>query len=166
MNRLTKPVVVLILVGIAAIPAGFLLGKWRDASIKGGQKPAEPFLIGGNLYYVGANDATSFLITSDDGHILIDGGYPGNAKLIKASIKKLGYDIKDVKILLNTHPHFDHAGGLAELQQASGRVVGQRGGCGSDGSWWRGRKISRSVLVFVLFAHHQIPGTGCRPPFQ
>jgi len=52
--------------------------------------------------------------------VLIDGGYPGTAPMIVASIKQLGFDIRDVKVLLNSEPHFDHAGGLAALQQASG----------------------------------------------
>jgi len=52
--------------------------------------------------------------------VLIDGGYPGTPPLIMASIRKLGFDIRDVKVLLNSEPHLDHAGGLAELQRASG----------------------------------------------
>jgi metallo-beta-lactamase class B len=94
--------------------------RWRDATNHGGQKYAEPFRIAGNLYYVGANDVTSFLITGPGGHVLIDGGYPGTAPMIIASIAKLGFKITDVKVLLNSHAHFDHAGGLAALQKASG----------------------------------------------
>ena len=93
---------------------------WRQGSVNGGQKFAEPFRIAGNLYYVGANDVTSFLITGPNGHVLIDGGYPGTAKMIRSSIARLGFNIRDVKILLNSEPHYDHAGGLSELQQASG----------------------------------------------
>ena len=88
--------------------------------MRGGQKFAEPFRIAGNLYYVGANDVTSFLITGPQGHVLIDGGYPRTAPMIMSSIKRLGFDIRDVKVLLNSEPHFDHAGGLGEIQKASG----------------------------------------------
>lgn len=102
---------------IALFPA------WKRASDRGGQLPAEPFRIAGNFYYVGANDVSSFLITGPEGHILIDGGYPATPPMIMASIAKLGFDIKDVKILLNSEPHLDHAGGLAALQQASGAQV-------------------------------------------
>jgi metallo-beta-lactamase class B len=98
----------------------FLGARWKAVTDDGGQKPAEPFRIAGNLYYVGANDVTSFLLTGPKGHVLIDGGYPGTARLIEASIKQLGFDIRDVKVLLNSHAHFDHAGGLAALQKASG----------------------------------------------
>ena len=110
----------LVFLGPVAVLAVFLFLKWKSASDHGGQKAAEPFRIAGNLYYVGANDVTAFLLTGPQGHVLIDGGYRGTPPLIMASIAKLGFDIRDVKILLNSEPHFDHAGGLAELQKASG----------------------------------------------
>lgn len=94
--------------------------KWQEGGVNGGQKYAEPFRIAGNFYYVGANDVTSFLITGPQGHVLIDGGYPGTAKMIMRSIAQLGFNIRDVKVLLNSEQHYDHAGGLAELQKASG----------------------------------------------
>jgi metallo-beta-lactamase class B len=110
----------LVLLGLAAALAVFLGGKWKAASDRGGQQPAEPFRIAGNLYYVGANDASAFLVTGPQGHVLIDGGYPGTAPMIMASIAKLGFDVRDVRVLLNSEPHMDHAGGLAALQRASG----------------------------------------------
>ncbi|MBC6606880.1 subclass B3 metallo-beta-lactamase [Hymenobacter sp. BT188] len=98
----------------------FLFTKWKEASDNGGQLPLAPFRIAGNLYYVGTRDVTSFLLTGPKGHVLIDGGYPGTVPMILKSIATLGFAIKDVKILLNSHAHLDHAGGLAALQQASG----------------------------------------------
>jgi metallo-beta-lactamase class B len=83
-------------------------------------QPIEPFRIAGNLYYVGASDVTSFLVTTDAGHILIDGGFAETAALIEQSLAQLGFDIQDVKILLNSHSHLDHAGGLARLKERSG----------------------------------------------
>lgn len=109
-----------VLLGLAAALVVILFGKWRDASNRGGQLYAEPFRIAGNFYYVGANDVTSFLLTGPEGHVLIDGGYPGTAPMIMASIAQLGFKVTDVKVLLNSHAHFDHAGGLAALQKASG----------------------------------------------
>ena len=97
-----------------------LVGRWLNATKIGGQQPAEPFRIAGNFYYVGANDVAAFLITGPEGHVVLDGGYPTTAPMIMASIAKLGFDIKDVKALLNSEPHPDHAGGLGVLQQASG----------------------------------------------
>jgi metallo-beta-lactamase class B len=118
--RLSRRRWLLVLPALAAPAIVALFLAWKSASDHGGQLPAEPFRIAGNFYYVGANDVTSFLITGPQGHILIDGGYPGTPPLIMASIARLGFDIKDVKVLLNSEPHFDHAGGLAELQNASG----------------------------------------------
>lgn len=97
-----------------------LLLAQRDAISQSWTQPVEPFRIAGNVYYVGASDLTSFLITTPKGHILIDGGFEETAPLILASIEKLGFRIRDVKILLNSHAHLDHAGGLAELKRASG----------------------------------------------
>jgi len=114
-----RPLRVALLVLAAALVV-FLGGKWKASSDRGGQRPAEPFRIAGNLYYVGANDASAFLVTGPRGHVLIDGGYPGTAPMIMASIAKLGFDVRDVRVLLNSEPHMDHAGGLAALQRASG----------------------------------------------
>ena len=96
------------------------VGRWLNATKRGGQGPAEPFRIAGNFYYVGATDVAAFLITGPEGHIVIDGGYPTTAPMIIASIAKLGFNIEDVKVLLNSEPHPDHAGGLGVLQRASG----------------------------------------------
>ena len=106
--------------GLALFASVSLFRVWKAAGDRGGQQPAEPFRIAGNFYYVGASDAAAFLITGPEGHVVLDGGYPGTAEMIEASIAKLGFTITDVKVLLNSEPHGDHAGGLAALQQASG----------------------------------------------
>jgi len=109
-------IVMALLIAVALV----LVLRWLNSTKIGGQGEAEPFRIAGNFYYVGATDASVFLITGPDGHIVLDAGYPTTAKLVMASIAKLGFDIKDVKVLINSEPHPDHAGGLAILQQASG----------------------------------------------
>lgn len=83
----------------------------------------KPFRIFGNTYYVGTRGLSSILITSTAGHVLIDGGLPDSARQIAANIAKLGFRMADVKIILNSHPHFDHAGGIAELRRLSGARV-------------------------------------------
>jgi metallo-beta-lactamase class B len=82
--------------------------------------PTEPFKMIGNVYYVGTDGLASYLITSPQGHILVDTVMPESTAQIKANIEKLGFKITDVKYLLNTHAHIDHTGGLAEMKQASG----------------------------------------------
>jgi metallo-beta-lactamase class B len=109
-----------VLLGLLSAVALVFVGRWLNATKVGGQLPAEPFRIAGNFYYVGANDVAAFLITGPEGHVVLDGGYPSTASMIMASIAKLGFDIKDVKVLLNSEPHPDHAGGLTVLQQATG----------------------------------------------
>lgn len=84
------------------------------------RQPAEPFHIIGNLYYVGSADLTSYLFVTPKGNILLDVGVPENVPMVKANIEKLGFHFKDVKILLNSHAHFDHAGGLAEVKKLTG----------------------------------------------
>ncbi len=83
-------------------------------------QPVKPFRIIGNIYYVGASDVTVFLITTEQGHILIDGGFRETVPQIEANVRALGFDLKDIKILLNNHAHYDHAGGLALLKQKTG----------------------------------------------
>lgn len=82
--------------------------------------PVQPARIIGNVYYVGASDVSAFLITTPKGHILIDGGFDETVPLIQANMKQLGFKLEDVKILLNSHAHADHAGGLAALKQLTG----------------------------------------------
>ena len=86
--------------------------------------PHAPVRIFGNTYYVGTAGLSSILVTGSRGHVLIDGGLPESAPLIAANIRALGFQLKDVKVILNSHAHYDHAGGIAELQQMSrARVV-------------------------------------------
>jgi metallo-beta-lactamase class B len=89
----------------------------------GWNKPHKPFQIFGNTYYVGTDQLSSILITSEFGHVLIDGGLPESAAQIKANIEALGFKLTDVKAILNSHTHADHAGGIAELQKISGADV-------------------------------------------
>lgn len=86
-------------------------------------KDQAPFQIFGNTYYVGTHGLSAVLITSPQGHVLIDGALPQSAPLIAAHIDKLGFKVSDVKVILNSHVHFDHAGGIAELQTSSGAKV-------------------------------------------
>ena len=83
-------------------------------------QPVAPFHIIGNIYYVGASDITSYLIVTPQGDILLDGGFVETAPQIEANIRTLGFKLADVKILLNSHEHLDHAGGLAELKRLTG----------------------------------------------
>lgn len=82
--------------------------------------PTEPFHVIDNVWYVGTAGLSAFLFTTPEGHILLDGATPQGAPMIEANIEKLGFRLADVKILLNSHAHFDHSGGLAQLKADTG----------------------------------------------
>ena len=101
-----------------AIPAA-ARAQANDLS-RGMNQPLEPFHIIGNIYYVGASDITSYLIVTSTGDILLDGGFVETAPMIEANIRKLGFKLSDVKYILSSHEHLDHAGGISELQRVTG----------------------------------------------
>ncbi|MGB5628850.1 MAG: subclass B3 metallo-beta-lactamase [Woeseiaceae bacterium] len=80
-------------------------------------EPIEAFRVHGNTWYVGTNGLSSILVETDAGLILIDGGLPQSAKQIDANIRELGFDPLDIKAILVSHPHFDHAGGVGAFQR-------------------------------------------------
>jgi metallo-beta-lactamase class B len=89
--------------------------------------PQQPFRIYANSYYVGTHGLGSVLITSEAGHVLIDGALPESVPQIVANIRSLGFKVEDIKLIVNSHVHFDHAGGIAEPQKLSGaRVAASR----------------------------------------
>ena len=79
-----------------------------------------PFRVIDNVWYVGSAGLTAWLITTPQGHILLDVGLPQNAELVEKNIRRLGFRLRDVKIILNTHAHFDHSGGIAAVKGATG----------------------------------------------
>jgi metallo-beta-lactamase class B len=83
-------------------------------------QPFPPFHVIGNIHYVGATGVSAFLIVTPEGSILLDGGLPETAPQIVRNMTALGFRVEDVKYLLNSHAHFDHAGGLAEIKRLSG----------------------------------------------
>jgi metallo-beta-lactamase class B len=89
---------------------------------EGWSRSREPIHIYGNTWFVGGG-VSSVLITSKDGHVLIDGGLTQTAPQVAANIAKLGFRLEDVKLIVNSHMHYDHAGGIAALQRASGAEV-------------------------------------------
>jgi metallo-beta-lactamase class B len=93
------------------------------AAAENWSQPQEPAHIHGNTYYVGTAGLSAVLIHTDAGAILLDGTLMESAPLVEANIRKLGFKVEDVKLILNSHAHFDHAGGIAALQRDSGAVV-------------------------------------------
>ena len=88
------------------------------------EKPAPPFRIHADTYYVGTCGITAILVTSTEGHVLIDSGMEGAAPEVLQNIRDAGFDPAEIRYLLHSHEHFDHTGGHAAIKAATGaRVV-------------------------------------------
>src|SRR6202140_1170753 len=117
-----------------------------------------PFRILGNLYYVGDDDLASYLIVTPQGSILINTGYEFSVPDIRSRMKTLGFQFTNIKILLVTHAHSDHAAGMAAMKKLTGAKMlamereaplVESGGktdhlCGTNG-WFKPVKVDRSV---------------------
>ena len=106
-----------------ALAAAGVVACMQPAAANDWNAPQAPFALYGNTYYVGTHGLSAVLITSKQGHILIDGGSDKSAPQIARSIRQLGFRVEDIRLILNSHAHFDHAGGIAELQRLSGAEV-------------------------------------------
>ena len=141
-------------------------------------QPVEPVHIIGNIYYVGTNAVSSFLMVTPAGHILLDSGFNQSVPLIRDSIGKLGFRFEDIRVLLSTHAHFDHVAGHSLIQQQTGaQVIASRPDAaiiarGGDELWegWQGSRVDRIIrdndavrLGGVELRAHLTPGhtEGC-----
>jgi metallo-beta-lactamase class B len=122
----------------AAMPA-FAQANWNT--------PAEPFHVVDNVYYVGTEGLSAFLFTTPEGHILLDGATPQGAPIIEANIARLGFRLADVKVLLNSHAHFDHSGGLKQLKQDTGaKLYAMEGDVSAlEGGFYLGSEDSKTM---------------------
>jgi metallo-beta-lactamase class B len=127
-NRAIMKLIGKILLLVSMTCSAYAMAKDDDESIDCGKcvewnQPQQPFNLYGNTWYVGTSELSSVLITGPHGHILLDGDLPQSAKLIENNIRALGFRVEDVKLIVNSHDHFDHAGGIPALQRASGAMV-------------------------------------------
>src|SRR5436190_21124133 len=100
--------------------ASGLIGTKETKAQSDWTEPFPAFRISGNLYYVGSKGLANYLITTPQGHILINSDLEANVPLIRASVEKLGFKFSDVKILLISHAHWDHNAGSAMIKQITG----------------------------------------------
>jgi len=93
------------------------------AADAGWDTPSPPRHVHGSTWFVGTCGISAILVASPQGHVLLDGGTARGGELIAASIRAAGFRLEDVRYIGLSHEHFDHAGGIAGLQQASGATV-------------------------------------------
>lgn len=180
MKRSMVVVVGMLLVTPAAAQS---LSDFMRDMIKHWNTPTEPFKVIDNIYYVGTDGLASYLVTTPQGHILIDTAMPEATGQIEGSIAKLGFKVADIKYIINTHAHIDHTGGLAQIKQESGAqmVAGAKDQPLLEGGYYPGReeekqlmfppvKVDRAVhegdtiqLGGVTLTAHETPGhtPGC-----
>ena len=91
-------------------------------------EPLPAFRIAGNLYYVGSKGLASYLITTPEGHILLNSDLEANVPMIRTSVESLGFKFTDIKILLISHAHYDHCAGSAAIKQLTGAQYMVMGG--------------------------------------
>ncbi|MBV9565445.1 MAG: BJP family subclass B3 metallo-beta-lactamase [Bradyrhizobium sp.] len=152
-----------------------VMGKWTA--------PFEPFNLIGNIYYVGTDGIAVYVIKTSEGLILMDTAVPQSTGMIKDNIAKLGFTPGDIKVILNSHAHFDHTGGFAEMKQETGAqlVAGERDKPLLEGGYYPGDekdadvsfepvKVDRTVkegdkvtLGDTTLLAHEMPGhtPGC-----
>ena len=115
-EQIARRVVLAAILGLCAATA-------RAQTDSSWTQPFEPFKIADNLYFVGTRGLSSYLLTTPEGHVLIDTGVEQTVPMITANITKLGFKPADIKIMLSSHAHFDHVGGHADMQRLTGATV-------------------------------------------
>ncbi len=136
-----------------------------EDSFRAMNRPVEPFRMIGNIYYVGASDVASYLIATPEGYILINSGFEETVPLIRDGMRKLGFRFEEIKVLLNSHAHIDHAGGHALLKKLTGcRIIMSRADAdllarGGKGDFL---PVSEDVVDYPPATSDQIIGDGDR----
>ena len=96
---------------------------WVKRLFDGWRAPVPPRHLVGNIYYVGAIGVSSYLITTAEGHILLDTGFDDTVPIIQRSVEQLGFRLADIKIIISSHAHVDHVGGHAAMKKLTGAQI-------------------------------------------
>ena len=105
---------------LARLTAALAVATLLSAQDPSWTEPVPPHRVAGNLYYVGTRGLASYLVTTPQGHILINSNLDSTVATTKAAVEKLGFQFKDVKILLISHAHWDHCAGSARIKELTG----------------------------------------------
>jgi metallo-beta-lactamase class B len=112
---------VTLLIGLIGVT--LLVGAFAQPAARDWNKPFPPHKVIGNVYFVGTGELGSFLITTPEGHVLINSDFETTVPFIKANVEKLGFKFTDIKILLGSHAHIDHMEGDALVKELTGSKV-------------------------------------------
>jgi metallo-beta-lactamase class B len=96
---------------------------WVQRLFASWRAPVPPQHLVGNIYYVGAIGVSSFLITTPEGHLLLDTGFDDTVPIIQHSVEQLGFRVADIKFILSSHAHIDHVGGHALMKKLTGAQI-------------------------------------------
>jgi metallo-beta-lactamase class B len=109
--------------------------------------PFEPFQLIGNIYYIGTDGIAAYIIKTSDGLILMDTAVPQSTGMLKDNMAKLGFKEADIKYILNTHAHFDHTGGFAEIKKDTGAklIAGERDKPLLEGGYYPGDEKNTDI---------------------
>jgi metallo-beta-lactamase class B len=128
MRKFTVTALCALALVVTGVQAQTAVKDFMAAVMKKWTTPFEPFQLIGNIYYVGTDGISAYIIKTSQGLILLDTALPQSTGMIKANIAKLGFKLGDIKFILNSHAHFDHTGGLAEIKKDTGAplIAGER----------------------------------------
>ena len=108
---------------LLALGAGCASQPGVPREMRAWNRPYAPFQVIGNIYYVGSSGVAQFLVTTPDGHFLLDSGFEASVPRLRANIESLGFHFADVKFLLTSHAHIDHVQGHALVRRSTGATV-------------------------------------------
>ena len=122
MHRTTTALGVLIaaVISLFATSANSQTPSQTPPAVESWDQPEEPVRILGPIYFVGTKGLGVYLFTTSEGHILMNTGMPSSGPMIEESIRKLGFKPDDIKLMINSHAHIDHAGAFAYLKEKYG----------------------------------------------
>jgi metallo-beta-lactamase class B len=109
--------------------------------------PFPPFRLIDNIYYVGTDGIAVYVIQTSDGLILMDTAMPQSTGMLKDNIAKLGFKESEIKVILNTHAHFDHTGGFAEIKKDTSAqlIAGERDKALLEGGYYPGDEKNTDI---------------------
>jgi metallo-beta-lactamase class B len=120
-----------------------------------------PFLVIGNIYYVGTNEIAQFLVATPAGHVLIDSGFEASVPRLRDNVRSLGFRFEDIRILLSSHAHIDHVQAHALVRRLTGaQVVASAADAAFIAAGGKGETVYDGVYAWTPCPVDRIVGDG------